>query len=108
MKRKPNIFPWRNANQLRGVASQLTAALRSCTDGAYVELDIKTARNLLEICSQAIHTEVGHEPTVPEIIASGGYSIGGTVITGPFALKEKVKSNRPEFDEPGTTQGDEP
>ena len=53
---------WRNSRQIKGVRAQLKGAINSCTDGAYVQLDIKTARNLLEVCDQAIHTEVGHEP----------------------------------------------
>lgn len=54
---------WRNSNQLRGVKSNLTAALNQNKDGAYVQLDTKMVRNLIEICDQAIHTEEGHEPT---------------------------------------------
>ena len=61
-------FQWRNSRQLRGVASQLIYALEHIEDGAYVRLDIKTGRNLLEICHQAIHTEVGHEPTKIELV----------------------------------------
>jgi hypothetical protein len=51
---------WRGSKQLRGVRSRLQAALNACTDGAWVELDIKTAKNLIEVCNQAIHTEEGH------------------------------------------------
>lgn len=51
---------WRSSTQLRGVKSRVTAAINVCSDGAYVEIDLKTARNLLEVCDQAIHTEKGH------------------------------------------------
>jgi hypothetical protein len=57
---KHAIVTWRGSNQLRGVRSQLQAALNACTNGAWVELDIKTAKNLIEICDQAIYTEEGH------------------------------------------------
>jgi hypothetical protein len=67
--------PWRTSAQLRGVRSQLTQAVNACMDGAYVTLDIKSARNLLEVCDQAIHTEEGHEPTVLEITKAKGQSI---------------------------------
>ena len=36
------------------------AALNSCDDGAYIEPDIKSAYDLVEVCDQAIHTEEGH------------------------------------------------
>ena len=62
------ISPWRNSAQLRGVRSQLVAAINACTDGATVDLDIRSARNLVEVCDQAIHTEVGHEPTGRELV----------------------------------------
>lgn len=52
---------WRNSRQIKGVRSQLVGELNANTDGAYVTIDIKTARNLVEICDQAIHTEEGHE-----------------------------------------------
>jgi hypothetical protein len=52
--------PWRNSAQIRGVKSQLTIAINLSENGAYAEVDLKTARNLLEICDQAIHTEEGH------------------------------------------------
>ncbi len=51
---------WRNAKRLGGVRSQVVAAINRCMDGAQVELDIKTARNLVEVCDQAIHTEDSH------------------------------------------------
>lgn len=59
MKKKEN--KWRNSKQIAGVRSQLKAALNHCTNGAEVMVDIKTVRNLLEICDQAMHTEMGHE-----------------------------------------------
>jgi hypothetical protein len=51
---------WRNSRQIRGVRSQLQAALNACTNGSTIELDITTARNLIEVCLQAEHTEEGH------------------------------------------------
>jgi hypothetical protein len=51
---------WRNSIQLTGVMSQLTRAINACEDGAKVTIDLKTARNLMEICLQAKHTEEGH------------------------------------------------
>lgn len=66
MPRKKTIGQWRNSAQLRGVRSRLTSAINQCADGAYVTLDIRSARNLQEICDQAIHTEIGHEPSATE------------------------------------------
>lgn len=60
--KRPKPFPWRNSRQLAGVRSQLVAAINACTNGAYVELDIRSARNLIQVCDQAIRTEQGHEP----------------------------------------------
>ena len=62
---KGEEFIWRNSHQLAGVRSQLQAAVSASTAyvySEYVALDFKTARNLLEVCDQAIHTEKGHEP----------------------------------------------
>ena len=53
---------WRNSQELRGVRSQLVAALNRNVDGAEEPLDLKTISNLIQVCDQAIHTEVGHEP----------------------------------------------
>lgn len=66
-KDEPKKLLWRNSRQLRGVRSQLTVAINTSYNGAYAEVDLKTARNLLEICDQAIHTEEGHEPSKYEI-----------------------------------------
>ena len=52
--------PWRTSAQLRGCRAQLVAAINASEDGAYVSLDIKSARNLVEICDQCIHIEEGH------------------------------------------------
>ena len=57
----------RNSAQLRGVRAQVVGAINHCRDGADVVLDIRSARNLVEVCDQAIRTEVGHEPTALEI-----------------------------------------
>jgi hypothetical protein len=51
---------WRNSRQIRGVRSQLQAALNACTNGSTIELDTTSARNLIEVCLQAEHTEEGH------------------------------------------------
>ena len=62
---KGETFPWRNSRQLAGVRSRLQAAINEHDATAYSEgvtLDFKTARNLLEVCDQAIYTEKGHEP----------------------------------------------
>jgi hypothetical protein len=56
-KVKPRVVPWRTSKQIQGVASVLKRDINCCTDGAYVMIDWKTARNLLEICAQAKHTE---------------------------------------------------
>jgi len=48
---------WRNARELRGVRSQAVAALNACDNGAYAEIDLKTLRNLIEVCDQALHIE---------------------------------------------------
>jgi hypothetical protein len=45
----------------RGVRAILKRDINLCFDGAYVQIDYKTAQNLLEVCDQAIHTEEGHE-----------------------------------------------
>jgi len=60
-KASPRIIKWRGSAQIRGIKSQLTAAIASCHDGAYVQLHYKTAQNLAEICDQAAHTEEGQE-----------------------------------------------
>lgn len=61
MRKKPReVPPWRNSQQLRGVRSQLVVAINTSEDGAYAQVDLKTARNLLEVCDQAIQTEEGH------------------------------------------------
>jgi hypothetical protein len=51
---------WRDSRSLAGVRSQLVAAINACDDGAYVQVDMSTARNLVQVCDQAIHTEEGH------------------------------------------------
>ena len=59
----------RSSAQLRGVRSRVMDAINRCRDGADVVLDIRSARNLVEVCDQAIRTEVGHEPSAAEIKA---------------------------------------
>lgn len=55
---------WRNSASLRGCAGQLKRAVTNhelwSLDNPVVELEPKTARALLEIVCQAIHTEQGH------------------------------------------------
>jgi hypothetical protein len=53
---------WRQSRQIQGVRSQLVAALNCCDDGAYVSVDIRTARNLIEVCDQAIHMKTEWVP----------------------------------------------
>jgi hypothetical protein len=57
----------RNSKQIAGVRAQLVGAINACDNDAYVQVNIKIARNLVEICDQAIHTEKGHEPSLAEI-----------------------------------------
>jgi hypothetical protein len=52
--------PWRSSRSLAGVRAQLVGAINQCEDGAHVLVDYKTAKNLVEVCDQAIHTERGH------------------------------------------------
>jgi hypothetical protein len=59
-KTKTTADTWRTSNQLKGNRANLVGAINACTNGATVEIDIKLARNLVEILDQAIHTEEGH------------------------------------------------
>jgi hypothetical protein len=52
---------WRSSAELKGVRAQIVAAINACDNGAYVTLDIRSARNAVEVCNQAIHTEEGHD-----------------------------------------------
>ena len=59
---------WRSAASLRGYAGHLRAAIEAQSLKLYrgdtpplVEIEPKTAKALLEIVCQAIHTEQGHE-----------------------------------------------
>ena len=56
----PSRLKWRTDRQLIGVQAQVQAAINSCSDGATVELDLKTAKNVIEVIKQARHTETGH------------------------------------------------
>lgn len=62
---KPQTLPWRTSRQIMGVRSQAVAALNTCADGATAEVDVKTLRNLIEICDQADHTERGRARPEP-------------------------------------------
>jgi hypothetical protein len=59
-KDESKTLKWRNSAQLRGVRSQVQAAINACTDGASVALDLTTALNVIEVIKQAEHTETGH------------------------------------------------
>jgi hypothetical protein len=68
--RSQRPIPWRSAPQIRGVLSQLTAALRACDNGAYIELDIKTGTNLLELGHQLlILLKAQEDAVVSDLIA---------------------------------------
>ena len=53
---------WRNSAELRGVRARIVAALAANKDGSTAQIELKTLINCVEICDQAIHTEVNHEP----------------------------------------------
>lgn len=57
--RKPRVLKWRDARSISGYIAQLSSAIAGCSDGAYVQLDLKTAIGLREIAEQAKHTEEG-------------------------------------------------
>lgn len=63
MSRDNEVPPkeWRSARQLQGYLGILKSAELACTNGAYVELDLRTIRALRQIICQAIHTERNHE-----------------------------------------------
>lgn len=56
-RRKLEILKWRGSQQIAGYIAQLTHAINTCEDGAYVQIDLRTANCLVEICKQAQHTE---------------------------------------------------
>jgi len=58
----PYKWPHRNSYQIKGVRAQLVGSINACRDGATVEIDWKTAQNLVEICNQSIHFEEAQEP----------------------------------------------
>lgn len=43
-----NLARWAKASALRGLRSNIQGALNASTDGAYVQLDIKTARGIID------------------------------------------------------------
>jgi hypothetical protein len=49
------------SRQISGYRSQLISAINCSTDGAYAEVDLTTARNLVMILNQAIATEYAKE-----------------------------------------------
>ena len=51
-----------NSRQIDGYRAQLVSAVRQCQDGAYVQLDLRSAEKIVLILDQAIHIERGHEP----------------------------------------------
>lgn len=52
MSRKRLSFPRRTEPQVRGYQANLIGGISACEDGAYVEIDMTTARALVEICQQ--------------------------------------------------------
>lgn len=55
-------FRWRTSRSIAGIQANLQGSINQSNDGATVYLDLATAKALVEICRQAKHTEVGHEP----------------------------------------------
>lgn len=51
---------WRGERELRGIQANVQGAINGCRDGAYVDLDYKTAKAVVEIIEQARHTEIQH------------------------------------------------
>lgn len=52
---------WKSARQIAGYKAQVQGALNTDRTGSEIAIDIATARALVEICDQAIHTEEGHK-----------------------------------------------
>lgn len=52
---------WRNSVQIKATRKVLSDAIELNSYKNTVHIHIKTAKNLLEICDQAVHTEEGHE-----------------------------------------------
>lgn len=52
---------WRDSRQIQGYVNLLRGAIRHNRNGAHIDVDLKTAEALIEICEQAIHTERNHE-----------------------------------------------
>lgn len=50
-----------NSKQIAGYRSRIVAAINGCADGAYVEIDLTTARKIIEICDQLSRIEKNHE-----------------------------------------------
>lgn len=55
------ILKWRDSDSIKGVRNRLKIAVKACTDGSSVKLELKSAQNLIEICNQLIHIEENHE-----------------------------------------------
>lgn len=55
---------WRNAKQIKGHRANLVGFINANRDGSMVEIDYSTAKALVEILDQAIHTEEGQEKCV--------------------------------------------
>ena len=51
---------WRDSRQISGVRARAVAAYNACSDGATASVELKTLRNLIDICDQAAWTEKGH------------------------------------------------
>lgn len=46
-----------NSSQIAGYRAQLVGAVNSCTDGAYAQLDLRSAQQIVLILDQAMRME---------------------------------------------------
>lgn len=53
-KAKPKLFVVRTVEQIRGVRANLVVACNLSEDGCYAQVDLKNARNAIEVCDQLI------------------------------------------------------
>lgn len=53
MAQTPHLA-WLSARKIGGIRSNLVRDIRACTDGAHVTLDLSTARQLVQVCDQAM------------------------------------------------------
>lgn len=52
----------RNSVEVLRVRNKLLAAINSATNKTKIELNLSTAKNLIEICNQCYHFEKAQEP----------------------------------------------